>query len=380
MGKPTFVPITPSVLTWAIRESGYSPHTVAQKVGVSLDTVEAWMQGPDQPKLTEFRKLVGLLKRTPSLFLLPEQPDRPTPTVEFRRPPDTDRTTLNPTERRYLREASRLQDLLLWVQGELMETVETLPHLRTDRDPETAASQARRALVTPRSKPVLRSASEAFRLWCRALEQLGVLVFSFRLGRDGVRGFSIWHDRAPVIAVNTFWRHEARTYTLFHEFGHLLTRTASACLEARRRHLAHRSDPIERWCEKFSAAILLPRDEVEVFLTQELRRPLGLRVKDLDVPSALANRFKVSLRAATLRLIEMQLAAWDLYNQIPPVADNKPRGGGRGLERSQIRERQYGDRTVRLLINALRRDVLGRADVLDTLDISDADLSKLEAR
>jgi hypothetical protein len=126
---------------------------------------------------------------------------------------------------------------------------------------------------------------------------------------------------------------------------------------------------------------LLPRDKVEVFITQELRRPLKLRVTDLDVPSALANRFKVSLRAATIRLIEMQLAAWDLYNQIPPVADNKPGGGGgRGLERSQIREGQYGDRAVRLLINALRGDVLGRADVLDTLDISDTDLVKLEDR
>lgn len=380
MGKPTFVPITPSVLTWAIHESGYSPQTVAQKVGVSLDTFEAWRQGQAQPKLTEFRKLATLLKRTPATFLLPEPPQRPTPPIEFRRAPGADRATLNPIERRYLREAGRLQDLLFWVQGELGETVRTLPHFRTDMEPEAAATQAMRALLSPVSKPALNTSAEAFRWWCRALERLGVLVFSFPLGRDAVRGFSVWHDRAPVIAVNTAWRIEARIYTLFHEFGHLLTRTASACLEGVRR-FARPSDDVERWCEQFSAATLLPRDEVHAFLTTELRRSLTLRVEDLDIPFAIANRFKVSLRAATLRLIEMNLAGWDLYTQIRPVSDEKPRGGGgRGRERGEIRESQYGDRTVRLLVNAFERDVMGRTDVLDTLDISDADLSKLKAR
>ncbi len=380
MRKPTLVPITPSVLTWAVRESGYSPPTVAQKVGVSLGTFEAWAEGNVQPKLTEFRKLAAFLKRTPATFLLPEPPQRPTPAVEFRRPAGVDRTTLNPTERRYLREAGRLQDLLFWVQGELSETAQTLPHLRTDMDPEDAATKTRTALLQSLSTSELKTSSQTFRWWCGVLERVGVLVFSFPLGRDAVRGFSIWHDRAPVIAVNTAWRTEARTYTLFHEFGHLLTRTASACLEAARR-FARPSDAVERWSEQFSAAVLLPRNEVQAFITKDLRRPLSLRVEDLDVPSRIASRFKVSLRAATIRLIEMKLATWDLYAQIPPVADNKPRGGGgRGRERGEIREGQYGDRAVRLIVNALKRDVLGHADVLDALDITDADLSKLESR
>lgn len=380
MGKPTLVPITPSVLVWAVRESGYSPNKVAEKVGVPLETFEAWIQNRAQPKLTEFRKLANVLKRTPATFLLPEPPQRPSPAVEFRRPPGAGRTALNPTERRYLREAGRLQDLSAWLQGELGETIRALPHFRTEVDPETTATKVTSALFPPRSKSALKTSSEAFRWWSSALERLGVLVFSFPMGRDAVRGFSLWHDRAPVIAVNTWWSIEARTYTLFHEFGHLLTRTASACLEAVKR-FARPSDEIERWSERFSAAILLPRDEVHAFLNKELRRPSSLRVEDLSVPSAVANYFKVSLRAATLRLIEMNLATWDLYGQIPPVSDNKPRGGGgRGRDRGEIREDQYGDRTVGLFINALKRDVLGRADVLDALDIADANLSKLEGR
>jgi hypothetical protein len=42
---------------------------------------------------------------------------------------------------------------------------------------------------------------------------------------------------------------------------------------------------------------------------------------------AVASRFKTSLRATTIRLIELGLATWDLYEQIP-VAANPKRGGG----------------------------------------------------
>jgi len=380
MGKPTLVPITPSVLSWAIGESGYSVSALAKKLRVPPDKIQSWALGSSEPKLTEFRKLANVLKRTPATFLLPEQPQRPAPAVEFRRPHGVKRDALNPTERHYLREARRLQDILIWVQDELGKTAQTLPHILTQIDPETAATRVREGLTPhlPRTKSAWSTSTAAFRSYRAALEQLGVLIFSFPLGRDSVRGFSLWHEHAPAIAVNTAWRTEARTYTLFHEFGHLLTRTASACLEAARR-FAYPSDSIERWCEEFSAAILLPRDEVEAFLTKELRWSFNVRIEDLNVPSQIAERFKVSLRAATLRLIEMRLATWDLYAEIPPVADNKPRGGGgRGRERGKIREQQYGDRAVQLFVTALKRDLLGRTDVLDALDISDLDLSKLE--
>jgi Zn-dependent peptidase ImmA (M78 family) len=205
------------------------------------------------------------------------------------------------------------------------------------------------------------------------------LVFTFPLGRDGVRGFSVWNERGPLAAVNTWWRVEARIYTLFHEFGHLLTRTSSACVEVGRK-FARPSDSVERWCEEFSAAIVLPRDAVEKFLLREFGRPTA-PIDDLAIPSKIANRFRVSLRAATLRLIELHLASWDLYAEIPPLSENKPSGGGgSGRDRGEIRKDQFGDRAVRLMIRALGRDVLGRTDVLDALDISDTDLSKLERR
>jgi len=383
MGKPTLVPVTASVLDWAVKESGYEPQKVAAKVGVSTEKLAAWAHGVTQPTLTEFRKLANVLKRTPATFLLPGPPAKSAASIEFRRPSGIDRKSLNATERVYLREARRLQELLGWLQNELQESASPLPHIRIDADnPEIAADRARTLLlpVLSSSASAWSSPTKAFHSWRRGLEGIGVLILSFPMRRDAVRGFSIWDARLPVIAVNTAWRVEARTYTLFHEFGHLLTRTASACIEAGRR-FARPADGVERWCEEFSAAVLLPRQEVERFLARDLGRPANLPITDLDVPSRLATRFKVSLRAATIRLIEMKLAKWDLYNQIPVPSDDKPKGGGgRGRDRSEIREGQYGDRAVGLFVRALHRDILGRTDVLDALNISDLDLSKLERK
>ena len=379
MPRGTLVPITPSVLEWALNESGYSAEAAAQKIKVPADRLRAWVRGDTEPTLTEFRRLATLLKRAPATFLLPRPPERPPLAVDFRRAPGNERSELNPVERRYLRDSRRLQELLLWIQGELGEPAALLPQRNTTTNPEAVAAEVSASLLPARPEAGFKTPSHAFNWYRQALESAGVLVFTFPLGRDGVRGFSIWNDRGPVVAVNTWWRVEARTYTLFHEFGHLLTRTSSACVEAGRR-FARPSDSVERWCEEFAAAVVLPRDAVERFLTRELGRP-DANVSDLGVPSKIASRFRVSLRAATLRLIDLNRATWDLYEQIPPASENKPPGGGgSGRGRGEIREDQYGDRTVKLMVSALHRDVLGRTDVLDALDISDIDLSKLERR
>lgn len=119
MGKSTLVPITPSVLTWAVKESGYGPDVVAAKVGLPPETLAEWLRGGGQPNLTQFRKLADTLKRTPAALLLPEPSRRPAVLVEFRGPPGAEHSELTPTERRYLREARRLQELVSWLQTEL---------------------------------------------------------------------------------------------------------------------------------------------------------------------------------------------------------------------------------------------------------------------
>lgn len=131
----------------------------------------------------------------------------------------------------------------------------------------------------------------AFLAWRDAVESVGVFVLQLKLGNGGLRGFSMWHPRAPVAAVNSTYRMEARVYSLLHEVGHLVTRTEAACAGfAARGH--------ERWCDRLAAAILMPRDAVSA------QADVGL--KPVTIAGRVANRFKVSLSAAIIRLVELE--------------------------------------------------------------------------
>lgn len=372
---PALVPITPGVLKWAIDESGFTTGEIAELAQTPIDVLNSWLEGREQPPISGLRELAGRLGRPFATFLLPEPPAPLIATVEFRgSPDDTRRAELNPVERKQLREVSRIQALASWALRELGSDKVSIPQVRTKTSADEAAAAARNVLgIQFDTQSSWTSGAQAFHAWRRAVERLGVLVLVLPLGADSCRGFSIWDDYAPVVVVNSWWNHEARAFTLLHEFGHLLTRTNSVCVEPVQRKTAI-ADPTERWCEKFAAAVLLPWQEVREVLKRG-KNPQGMAAITL-----VARRMKVSLRATAIRLIEKDLATWTLYARVLPKSDFKRRGGGssgEGRDRTQIKLDQIGKRTIQVLSKALERDVLGRADVIDYIDLPASALDQL---
>lgn len=83
------IPITPAVLRWAIAESGYAEHEVAEGIHVPVATLREWMQGVSNPSKTKLDALAAKLKRPSAVFLLPDEPRSAAPKVQasiFRRP------------------------------------------------------------------------------------------------------------------------------------------------------------------------------------------------------------------------------------------------------------------------------------------------------
>src|SRR5205809_269510 len=169
MGRATQVPVTPSVLRWAIEESGYDPENIAAAVGAPLAVLEHWASGDSKPNLTQARKLASILHRPLAAFLLPTPPEsRPVP-VQFRHPSDHERK-LNPSERRYLRRASRFQEILSWLARELGSEKPQTPSALLDDDPALAASATRELLrVSTTNQRRWATLSAAFDEWRAAL-------------------------------------------------------------------------------------------------------------------------------------------------------------------------------------------------------------------
>jgi Zn-dependent peptidase ImmA (M78 family)/transcriptional regulator with XRE-family HTH domain len=374
MSRPTPVPITPSVLSWAIEQSGYQLTELASAIDVTPVEIEQWLSGASVPTISVARNLANKLHRPLATFLLPSPPKSEPLQVEFRHSLQ-DRVSPNPNERRYLRRAKRFQQTLSWLVRELRADKPVVPPRTLDSNPGPAAEIARKSLgVSADEQKGWSTTAVAFDNWRLALERIGLSVFLFSMGKDSCRGFSLWDEFAPVIAVNTAWNEAARVFTLFHELGHLVTRTSSACLESGR----NKDDQVERWCERFSAHLLMPTNDVYSTLT-EYGWKRDTLVGDLAVAGRIATCYKVSLRAATIRLIDLNVADWNLYDQIPPVSDKKKQGGGgTGRDRTEIREDELGDRTTSLLVKAVERDLLDRSQAVELLDIPDAKFDDLQ--
>lgn len=367
MGRRTAVPITPDVLRWALVESGMSISDVADAADVEASEFERWLQGQGLPSVTQLKKVATKLHRQVAVFLLPSAPAETRPQIEFRHPIGQAPRPLTAVERRYLRRARRLQEAHAWLIHELERDPTELPARPLSADAEQAANWVRSHFaIDVADQTRWRNASVAFDAWRAAVEALGVTVVLFPMGSESCRGFSLWDDASPIIAVNTAWRDEARIFTLFHELGHLVTRTNSACSESPATPDAR--DPVERWCEEFAAALLMPRESVRG----------SAQVTDLVALSKVAREHKVSLRAMAIRLIGLGRATWDLYKQIPPASDAKSKGGGgTGRNRREIRQDEIGGRGTEIFVAAVQRDIISESQALDYLDIPAVEFERL---
>lgn len=364
------VSINGSVLTWAREEDGLSLEELADRMKVTADEIRSWEDGEEFPGRVQFTKLAKVLGRPSALFYLPEPPVEAGIPVKFRRAPGPAGRRLGRDELRRIRQAQRMQQITSWAVRDSGAGPVGLEAIERTNDPSRVGEGRRRASEVSADEQIgWRDAYEAFRNWRRLLEDSRVLVFQMRM--DGIRGFSIWDDYAPVAVVNTAYHPTARIFTLFHEMGHLLTRTGVACLE----FVGPGDSEVdaERWCEQFAASFLLPAEDLRC---QAIRQgeAEGSKVDDPQTARRLANRFSVSTRAMAIRLHAVGLADAGLYGAVAsefPNQDWPDGGGGRGGQIA-VRKRvaEYGRLLPETLFSAADRGRLNEHDLTDYLELT----------
>lgn len=375
------VPITAQVLAWAREEAGLTQIELADRARLDVEGLKAWEAAESHPTRGQFSKLVSALKRPSALFFLPEPPVQAGMPTSLRSAPALGSHKLGPEEARQIRWARRLQELTSWVLRDGGSSEVRLGQFRPSQDPvEVAAVERSQSGISTAEQLAWRSASEAFRAWRGHLEDQGILVMQLTMGKDNIRGFGAWDDYAPLVAVNTAYHPTARIFTLFHEVAHLLTRTDAACQSFVVPGL--QDGPIERWCELYAAAYLLPEDSLKA-VAGRYGVTTGVRTADPDTARRIANRFFVSTRATAIRLQEVGLAEPTLYAAV--VAQLSGRdwnesggGGGSGQTAPKKRIGQLGTRLPNALITAVGRGRLTTRDLADYLQLKTGQLEDLK--
>jgi Zn-dependent peptidase ImmA (M78 family) len=370
----TASPVTPTVLSWALAEDGRPLNEIAEAAKVTEDDLDAWANGAAAPTRGQVTTLARVLRRPRALFFMPAPPSTASLPPSFRHPPGVARS-VSPKVRRAGRDSRRIQQAVAWARRE--EDPPAVPRVSSSTtSPGDAASTVREWLgVNIDDQRAWKDERAALRTWREVLEQHGVLVFALQLGSGEVRGFSTWDDRAPLVVVNTSSvQPAARIFTLAHELGHLVTRQDATCLDP------SDADPldgiaIERWCEEFAAALLMPDELVDRVAAEAGIAP---RSATLETVKLLQRRARVSGRAAALRLITRGWAAPTLYALVVRTFVPKPASSsGQPVSppRHEARLRAYGPNVIRTVLDALpTRDALSvlQLEVPDARRLADA--------
>ena len=338
------VPISTKALSWTIAESGYTKTQLEQKLKLEHGTVDLWLDGEKQPNKTEFKKLKSALKRPKAAFFMDSPPTLTESLVEMRYGFGAKEKNRTPEERVWIRDAFRVRRFIENVIDSMDRDSKFLSSASSNEDPEIVATSVRQNLfkVSIEEQMSWESPSQAFSEWRSEIERLGILVFLYPLGEKSSRGFAIAHESPPLIGISTTWHPTVRVYTLFHELAHILTRTSSSCLEGSSTSSTPSKDPIERWCEKFAAAFLMPSEDLEhnpKLLPRNQTDPIA-------ISRTLSNKLHVSRRSALLRLVETGHASWDDFRRLDRPNEQKQRGGRANPDklrtRDVVRKHSYG--------------------------------------
>ena len=313
--------INPAVLVWARDQAKLTVEEAAKKLNVKPERFAAWENPNDgaKPTFRQLRLLAKVLHRPPSLFYLAEPPVSFRPMKDLRRLPGDGLLAFSPGLAYEMELAQQRRELSLQLSIAASEDVpEFSLRAMLEEDPERVGRRLREALkitFTAQSNWRRQGALESFKNWRRAMENLDVLVFQMsRVDWKEVSGFALAVPQRPIITVNRKDTPNRRTFSLLHEFAHLMLGQSGASdlnVDAARPPETQR---VEVFCNAVAAAALVPRERL---LSQEIVQHYGARSVQWhdDDLLELANLFAVSRIALLRRLLTFRRITQAFYER-----------------------------------------------------------------
>lgn len=353
--------LNPDILKWAREWRGRTLEEAAKRVQKQPDDIAAWERGDKTPTVKQARALAAFYDRAFVELLLPEPPVLPEPVSlpDYR----THRQVLPPAEDWEFQEIQRWVETqrinALDLYDEIGETPPEFPEslfATMDDAPSALADRAREILDFPVEQQVVMTAEQARKLpdILRGLfESAGVLTLKRTdLAKFRVRGICLAKFPLPAI-VFTKESPAAQAFTLVHEFAHVVLKASGVSGK-----LERNAQAVERWCNQFAGAFLMPTRYVEA-----LAGPHPLRPADSIADEELkryARTLSVSPHAMLIRLVDLGHIHPDYYWTVKrpefDQAEHDYRGGGRPEYYGSRYRNAQGDLYTGLVLEAWGMD------------------------
>jgi len=382
--RPVWVGVKPSVMKWVRESIGLTIPEVSKRLNIGEATITEWETGDRKPTLNTLKKLASLYKRPLAIFFLPAPPLEPPLPTDYRVLPEEKRRPLTKQALLAIRRARYLQS----VATELLQEESTgdillsFEGVSLNDDPEAVAERQRTRLgISLASQQSFRSVYDAFSRWREVLENQRILVLQSRMPVGEARGFSLIGNPIPVISVNMSDSISARIFTLFHEYAHILTKVSGICTPENISPYDANAQLVERFCNRFAGAFLVPRSALERDVHAIEIRRRGMI--DNSLLFEIANHLKVSSQVILRRLLicefinrsQYQVKSDELEFQKRPL--KRKRGFGMPTPKRCIIEN--GRLFTAITLAAKERDTITYSDLADYLAIDLKYLDKVEA-
>lgn len=369
------ISVNPQTLVWARESIALSRNAAAERSGISNKKLLELEEGKSSPTLADLKALSKAYKRTIAALLLSTPPkEKPLP---------KDRRTINSSELGIfhektilqVRKARALAQSYKELHDEMGLSIPALTmHASMADKPELVAEVIRKRLNLSEVRDI-KNINHALDAYIEKVESMGVAVFQLGLTQDGLRGFALVDDILPIIGIKRGSEAaHSKTFTLFHEFGHILLNEGALCDLSDKSKIA-----IEKWCNAFASEVLIPsKDLVSVEFVEEQQKRGNKTWMKRDLID-LANHFHVGPLAVLRKLLVNGLTTKEFYQEKHETW-NKPGFGrakkpeGRNIAKEAIKEK--GRLFVSLAFSAFDENKIGIKDLSDFLGVKFSYLAK----
>lgn len=384
--------INPEVLVWARETAGLSRERAAKSLAIGGSKVPGdemlrrYEAGEKEVSRTLLVKMASVYRRPLLVFYLPTPPARAERGEDFRTLPDELRIESSGSLDALVRDIYVRQDL---VKNVLHDVEEAFPRdyvgsVSIDLEPADV-SRNLGALIGFDINEFRRygKSEEAFSYLRKLIESMGTFVLLIgNLGShhtnipvEAFRGFALSDKIAPFIVINDQDAPPARSFTLLHEFAHILIGVTG--LSGSRAE-----QKIERYCNDIASLLLLPADDLNKqnwntentdVLTQEI--------------AGFARSLNVSGSLVAYRLYTSGVIPLDIWNRVSQkfrelwaaqkAAAKEGRDGSSGPSYYVVRRHKLGSAIVDLVQRTMREGALTATKAGRVLGVKPANVYNL---
>lgn len=384
--------INPEVLVWARETAGLSREKAAKALAIGGSKVSGpemlrrYEHGEKEASRTLIAKMAGVYRRPLLVFYLPSPPAQAERGEDFRTLPEELRIESKGPLDALVRDIYVRQDLVKNVLQDVEEAFlrDYVGSIGVEFEPSVVSEKIANLIgfdlyeFRRYGKP-----EEAFSYLRKLIEDIGTFVLLMgNLGShhtnipvEAFRGFALSDKIAPFIVINDMDAPPARSFTLLHEFTHILI--GATGLSGSRAE-----QKIERYCNDVASLLLLPANELNKKDWHEesidvLLQKISAFARSINVSGSL-----VAYRLFTAGVIQEN--TWSALSQkfrelwaAQKAAAKEGRDGSSGPSYYVVRRHKLGGAIVNLVQRTMREGALTATKAGRVLGVKPANVYNL---